>query len=161
MAQNRYSSPSLPSLSLSLSYKHCVRLLYVVQLNEQASEINADRTLPPDPSPLACSTRRRNKRPVSCSLPLEKGETGGVMVAAVLGSCYYSPTFPSLLYPVPMEDDSCKRVEASDKAEITALESCISLYTGVFYFILFRGGEGEDFVAPRRSSRSSGEVGRA
>lgn len=108
----------------------------MVQLNEQASEINADPTPPPDPSPLACSTRRRNKRPVSCSLPLEKGETGGVM--AVLASCYYSATFPSLLYPVPMEDDSCKRVEPSDKAEITALESCISLYTGVyilFYFI--------------------------
>lgn len=68
--------------------------------------------------------------------------------AAVLVSCcccYYSATFPSLLYPVPMEDDSCKRVEASDKAEITVLESCIGLYTGLFHFILFyfiqrRGG---------------------
>lgn len=62
------------------------------------------------------------------------------------------PPFPLSLYPVPIEDDSCKRVEASDKAEITVLESCIKLVLAV-YFLLFRfkGREGgrRSLVAPR------------
>lgn len=95
----------------------------------------------------------------------EKREVDGVMAAAaVLASCccYYSATFPSLLYPVPMEDDSCKRVEASDKAEITVLESCIGLYTGLFHFILFYSEAGREKTSWRQeevcSKRCSGEV---
>lgn len=128
---------AIPLFSLFLSVKHCVRPPIGGSI-KRAGERNQCRSNSPSRS---FSTRVFHS---------QEKQASGVVFASVgkrrngrcdggpCQGCYYSATFPSLLYPVPMEDDSYKRVEPSDKAEITALESCISLYTGVyilFYFI--------------------------